>query len=221
MTRIRHALGAAAVAGALLAPGVAPAAGEVVLNPFGNLTMNVLSEPSGATPGRARLSIVTANGAVTSDGSKTAYFGLRIMGQEDMQMTGFHLTGTGNCIVSDFAGTNTQGYQLADVFGAGADPVGTPNSHMRMVGGFLRKSCGSLVIDIEFNARPLVAFYGAFFGLTPAPWHQNYDEAPFDVFPTGGDERYQQWWNLWGTFDTLGYSNACTSVQGTGQASCG
>lgn len=205
----------------VLAPGTAPAAGEVVLNPFGNLTMNVLAEPSGATPGRARLTVVTANGAVTSDPSKTAYFGLRIMGQEDMQMTGFNLTGTGNCIVSDFAGTNTaNGWQLGDVFGAGAAPVGSANSHMRMVGGFLRRACGSLQIDIEFTARPLVAFYGAFFGLTPAPWHQNYDTPPFDVLPTGGDARYQQWWNLWGTFDTLGYSNACTSVSGT-TATCG
>jgi hypothetical protein len=220
MKRYAFAICVGTVALSLLAPGLAPAAGEVVLNPFGNLTMQVLAEPAGATPGRARLTIVTANGAVTSDPSKTAYFGLRIMGQEDMQMTGFDLTGSGNCIVSDFAGTHTDGYQLGGVFGAGADPVGTPNAHMRMVGGFLRRACGNLVIDIEFTARPLVAFYGAFYGLNPAPWHQNYDEPPFDTFPTGGDERYQEWWNLWGSFDTLGYSNACQSVSGT-MVSCG
>jgi hypothetical protein len=89
-----------------------------------------------------------------------------------------------------------------------------------MIGGAIRKSCGNIQIDVTFPARPLVAFYGAFYGSEPAPWHDNYADAPWSAVPTGGDASYQNWWDLWGTFDTLGYSNACTSVSGT-DVSCG
>lgn len=216
----RTILAAAAVSIAAV-PAAAPAdPGEVILNPFGNLSMQIVDEPEGATPGLARLRIHTANGQVTADGTRV-YFGLRIMAPEGSQMTGFALTGGDGCIVSDFAGAGTEGgWQLGDVFGTAAPELGSLNAHMRMVGGFLQKSCGDLTIDLAFNTRPFVAFYGAFFGEEPAPWHDNYDEAPWDTIPTGGDTTYENWWDLWGTFDTLGYSNACTNVSGA-EVSCG
>ena len=138
----------AAVAAMLVVPGAAPAdPGEVILNPFGNLSLQVVAEPDGATPGQARLRIHTANGQVTGDGTR-AYFGLRVMAPEGTQMTGFALTGDGGCIVSDFAGAETEGgWQLGDVFGASAPTLGSLNSNMRMVGGFLEKPCGDLTID--------------------------------------------------------------------------
>lgn len=208
----RTFLAAAAVAVALV-PAVPRAAG-VVANPFGNLDMTIVQQPSGQTPGKARLKIVTANGQAFTPGEDRIYFGLRLMGGEDIQMGDFSLTGDGDCIVSDFAGSNTPGWQGAPLFGA-PTPAGSGNAHMRMIGGFLEKACGNILIDITFTARPLVVFYGAFFGYEAAPWHQNYDEAPWNVVPTGGDASTQRWWNLWGSFDTLGYSNACTNTTGT------
>lgn len=207
---------------AVIALTIAPLgakADPVVTNPFGALQASIAREPNGATPGLAHLTITTASGAITGKGD-AVYFGLRIMGGEDMQMTGFSLDYPSGCIVSDFAGRNTAGgWQGAAVFGAGAAPVGTPNSHMRMIGGYLKSSCGNLHIDVTFNARPFVAFYGAFFGLSAAPWHDNYGSPPFSVLTTGGN--YANWWNLWGQFDTLGYSNACTSATAGTQPSCG
>lgn len=197
---------------------VVPAIGSTepfVTNPFGNLTMSVLTEPSGTTPGTARLTIVTSNGAAFTPGHDTIYFGFRVMGSEDLEMTSFRLpSNTGGCIVSDFAGRGTGGWQGASVFGT-ATPAGSANSHMRMLGGFLKQSCGNIEITVAYRARPLVAFYAAFFGYTAAPWHNNYGAAPWSTIPTGGDSTYQNWWNIWGTFDTLGYSNACTNVTGT------
>lgn len=205
---------------ALLSVPAAGHADPVVTNPFGTLQASIVREPSGTTPGVANLTITTANGAITGSG-KTVYFGLRIMGGEDMQMTTFSVDApSAGCIVSDFAGRNTTGgWQGAPVFGAGADPLGSPNSHMRMIGGFLKKACGSLHITVTFSAHPFVAFYGAFFGLTAAPWHDNYNQAPWTALTTGGN--YANWWNLWGQFDTLGYSNACTSATPGTQPSCG
>ncbi len=224
MALIRRGLLAAVIITSLSVPLVAPA-DPVETNPFGALTMNVMQLPNGQTPGRA---VLTINNAARS--GDTIYFGFRIMGGEDIEMTGFRLPTGASCTVSDFAGRNTSGgWQGTPVFGAGQDQAGTSlNSHMRMIGGWLRPGtvadggCGNLTVDISFRATPLVAFYGAFFGKTAAPWHNNYSSAPWSVAPTGGQASYQNWWNLWGTFDTLGYSNACTFV-GTspGAASCG
>lgn len=217
---LRGVLGAGALVAAILAP-VAGRAEPVVTNPFGNLQMKVLREPSGVDSGLARLTIVTANGAAFSGGS-TIYFGLRVMGSEDMEMTSFRLPrNKGRCIVSDFAGRNTKGgWQLGPAFGAQGPYLGSPNSHMRMIGGYLKKSCGNVEITVSFRERPLVAFYGAFFGYSAAPWHANYKQSPWDSIPTGGNATYENWWNLWGQFDTLGYSNACTNVSGPA-VSCG
>jgi hypothetical protein len=217
--RTRSLLALAVLASALVAPA-ASHADPVVTNPFGNLQLAITKAPSGATPGTARLTIVTANGAAFSQGSRI-YFGLRFMGNEDMQMTKIEgpLPATG-CIVSDFAGNNTAGkWEGAPVFGAGADPAGTPNSHMRMVGGVIQKSCGNIVVDVSFQASPLVVFYGAFFGYDSAPWNSSkthgYTDAPFNTIPTTGDHTYDKWWDLWGTFTTLGYSNACLYTSGS------
>lgn len=186
----------------------------VVINPFGSLTLEVTRPPVvGGAPGNARLTIQSSSLPV---GGPTIYFGLRIMGTEDSELSSFSLptnpTGTGRCIVSDFAGRgSTGGWQGAPVFGQ-ATPAGSGNSHMKMIGGFIRRACGNIVINIAFTARPFVAYYAAFFGTKPAPWNNNYDEAPWSTVPTGGTSSYQNWWNLWGTFDTLGYSNAVTYV---------
>jgi hypothetical protein len=185
----------------------------IVINPFGTLTVAVTREPTLLDPGAARLTINTGSGAAFSGGS-TIYFGLRIMGTEDVEMTSFSLptnpTGSGRCIVSDFAGRNTSGWQGAPVFGTNTGVAGSANSHMKMIGGFIRKSCGDIVINVSFRAKPFVAYYAAFFGYNPAPWHNNYGTPPWNTVPTGGDTSTQAWWNIWGTFDTLGYSNAVT-----------
>lgn len=218
MKSIRTALTVVALLS--LAMPTAGHAEPVVTNPFGNLTASIVSQPSGTTPGVARLTIVTANGGAFRNTNDTIYFGLRIMGSEDQELKSFKLTGTGNCIVSDFAGNgSTGGYQGAPIFGTDT-PAGSGNSHMRMIGGRVKPSCGNIQIDVTFRARPLVTYYAAFFGYTPAPWHSNYGQAPWNVAPTGGNGAYQNWWDLWGTFDTLGYSNACTNVTGTA-VSCG
>ncbi|HVL32009.1 MAG TPA: hypothetical protein VM600_00325 [Actinomycetota bacterium] len=191
--------------------------GDVVTNPFGNLTGTIVTEPSGTTPGLARLTIVTANGQAFGTGSRSRiFFGFRIMGTEDIELQTFHLTNpSAGCIVSDFAGRNTPGgWQGTPIFGA-ATPAGSANSHMRMIGGYLERACGNLVVDVSFRTRPFVAFYGAFYGYNAAPWHKNYGSQPWSVVPTGGTSSYEHWWNLWGSFDTLGYSNACTNVSGT------
>src|SRR5438067_6459985 len=78
----------AALAATLLAP-LAGRADPVVTNPFGTLTTTI-----DAAHNVAHLTIVSRSGAVTgkqnADGSyPTVYFGLRLMGGEDMQMTGF------------------------------------------------------------------------------------------------------------------------------------
>lgn len=217
MTKPVRALVALLAAGALLS-GPSASAEPIVTNPFGTLSMDQVVEPSGTTPGRARLTISTGSGAAFSQGS-TIWFGLRLMGTEDLEMQSFRQT-IGGCTISDFAGQNTSGYQGAPVFAAGdRNTVGTPNSHMRMIGGFIRKSCGNLVIDVTFRTKPVVVYYAAFFGSKASPWSNNYDEAPWSVVPTGGNRSYEQWWNIWGTFDTLGYSNACTYV--TGVPACG
>lgn len=211
---MRHAKAGLALAmlAALLVPGSSSATGTVITNPFGNLQMTV----SGNT---ATLTIVTANGTAfkTSSQTERIYFGLRIMGTEDVEMTGFSLSNTtGGCIVSDFKGTNTSGWQGKPVFEAGHPAVGSPNSHMRMIGGFLQKNCGNVTINISFRARPVVVYYAAFYGYTAAPWHENYGTPPWTVVPAGpGGTANQQWWNLWGTFTDLGYSNSCTNVSGT------
>lgn len=209
MRSLRRALLATTVIAALAAPLAAPA-DPIEITPFGTLELSNVVRPNGATPGTAKLTI--KNGS--RDGG-TVYFGFRIMGTEDIEMTGFSLptnpSGAGKCIVSDFAGKNTEnGWQGAPVFSAGAEPVGTVNSHMRMVGGFLKPSCGDVVVNIRFRTLPLVAYYAAFFSTNAAPWHDNYDEAPWAVAPTGGNADYNEWWNIWGAFDTLGYSNAVT-----------
>lgn len=199
---------------ATLAGGLPARAEPVVINPFGTLTLQVTREATPTVPGSARLTINTGSGAAFSGGS-TIYFGLRIMGTEDTELQSFALptnpTGAGRCIVSDFAGRGTAGWQGAPLFGE-QTPAGSGNSHMKMLGGFIRKSCGNIVITVSFRARPFVAYYAAFFGYTAAPWHANYDETPWSTVPTGGNASYQNWWDLWGTFDTLGYSNAVTHV---------
>lgn len=208
----------ALVASVLLAAlaGGAPAQAEpVVINPFGTLTLSVTKQPTPTDPGSAKLTINTASGAAFSGGS-TIYFGLRIMGTEDAELTSFTLptnpTGSGRCLVSDFAGRYSSGWQGAPVFAQSVPPAGSLNSHMKMIGGFIRKSCGNIEITVSFRAKPFVAYYAAFFGYTPAPWHNNYGTAPWNTVPTGGDPSTQGWWNIWGTFDTLGYSNAVTHV---------
>lgn len=219
MTRLRAILTGLALAATVLAPATGHA-DPVVTNPFGSLTASIVRAPSGTTPGQARLTITTDNGTITSKGD-TVYFGLRVMGGEDLQMTGFSLgRQAGGCIVSDFAGNNTPGgWQGGPAFAAGADPIGSPNSHMRMIGGFLNKACGNVTINVTFNSYPFVTFYAAFFSLNKAPWHDNYDSPPFSALTTGGD--YSDWWNIWGQFDTLGYSNACTAVASGSPPSCG
>jgi hypothetical protein len=217
MHSLRRALLAAVIVGSLTTPLISPA-DPVETNPFGSLAMSGVVAPDGTTPGRARLTIKNAS----RSGGKI-YFGFRLMGNEDIEMKDdFYLTNdpTGaTCTVSDFAGNNTaKGWQGNPAFGTAAGPLGTFNSHMRMIGGFLTPSCGDLVVNITFRTTPLVVFYGAFFGRTAAPWHGQ-ASAPWDTIPTGGNDDYNQWWNLWGTFDTLGYSNACTYVNGT--TSCG
>jgi hypothetical protein len=211
----RTLLATALLAAAMLLPSVSKA-DPVVTNPFGNLTLSSVVAPSGTTPGHARVTI----GAAFANTSQKIYFGLRLMGTEDIQMTNIAGPATGNgCIVSDFAGKNTTGkWQGADAFNTGAAPLGTPNSHMRMVGGVIKQVCGNISIDITFQTSPLVIFYGAFFGYDSAPWNSaksgGYTTPPWNVVPTGGNAQYKQWWDLWGTFDTLGYSNACTYVSG-------
>jgi hypothetical protein len=188
----------------------------LVENPFGSLQMKIVRQPAGGTPGVARLTITTGDAAALTPGHPRVYFGLRIMGSEDTQMLGFQLPANkGRCIVSDFAGNNVKGgWQGAQVFGAAAPALGSANSHMRMIGGYLQKNCGNVIITISFSQRPLIAYYAAFFGYNAAPWHSAYKTAPWSTIPTGGNARYQNWWDLWGRFDTLGYSNACTSVSG-------
>ena len=210
MGKLWRALVVLVAVGAMVAPLMSKA-DPVETNPFGSLVISSITKPSGVTPGTATLTI-------QSDRPTTpVYFGFRIMGGEDMEMTSFSLPTnphTNPCIVSDFAGRNTSGgWQGTPVFGAGQDtPVGTSlNAHMRMIGGYLRKDCGDLIVHVTYRSLPFVAFYGAFFGTSGAPWHNNYGAAPWNVVPAGpGGDAYQNWWNLWGSFDTLGYSNAVT-----------
>ena len=77
---------AALVVFATLATGVPAQAEPIVINPFGTLTVAVTREPTLLDPGAARLTINTGSGAAFSGGS-TIYFGLRIMGTEDVEMT--------------------------------------------------------------------------------------------------------------------------------------
>lgn len=217
---MRRTLAAAVTVAAVLTPLTARSAGQIITNPFGNLQMRVLRQPTGGNAGLARLTIVTANGQAFSGGS-TIYFGLRLMGSEDAEMLSFKLPrNRGKCIVSDFAGNRTKGWQGAAAFGAAAPGLGSLNSHMRMIGGFVRKSCGNIEIDVGYRNRPFVLFYAAFFSYKAAPWHGNYAQQPWGTVPAGGNATYYQWWDLWGAFDTLGYSNACTNASGTA-VSCG
>ena len=215
---------AAVIAAGLMVPGGAHATGTIITNPFGNLTLESITPANGATPGAATLRIHVANGAAFSTQQPKIYFGLRLMGSEDMQMTGIvaPLPSTG-CTVSDFAGNNTTGkYQGAQAFGT-ATPAGSLNSHMRMVGGFITKACGDIVLRVSFQAQPFVVYYAAFYGYDSAPWNSsksgNYTTPPWNVVPTGGNATYNQWWNLWGTFTDLGYSNACVYTSGA-SATC-
>jgi hypothetical protein len=210
--KLRSLAVAAVLAAGLLAPSGAGAVGTPTTNPFGQLSA-VVTPPSGTTPGSATLTIDVDTGTAFGLGS-TIYFGLRLMGTEDMQLTQIVSPAPASgCTISDFAGNNTTGkWQGAPIFSAGS---GAANARMRMVGGFIKKSCGDIVLKVSFQTQPLIVYYAAFYGYSAAPWHDNYGTAPWNVVPTGGNPNYNEWWNLWGTFTELGYSNACTYTSTT------
>lgn len=198
----------ALIAAALVATSSSsPASAQFTNNPLGAPELVDIVAPQGAQPGTATFVIDPARG--TWSGHAEHFFGLRLMGSEDIAMTGF--TGGDGCELSDFQGTNTpNGWQGAPLFEATS-----ADRQMRMIGGRLAPSCSPVRIQIEFRSTPLIAYYGTFFGTTAAPWHDNYSD------PVWGPlfAAYPQWWNLWGTFNELGYSSICVWT-GVDAASC-
>lgn len=211
---MKKALLIAALGLGLIAPSAQ--ADPIETNPFGPLHLTIDQEPNGTTPGTGTLVVKASQANYVT--RPTIWFGLRLMGSEDVEMRSFKFLPPASnpdksCIISDFAGQNTPGWQGETVFGA-ETAAGSLNSHMRMIGGFVRPRCGDIEIKVTFNARPLVIYYAAFFAATPAPWSNSYGDLPWSTVPTGGNRDYEKWWNIWGTFDTLGYSNFCTNVTG-------
>jgi hypothetical protein len=115
--------------------------------------------------------------------------------------SGAAVTPSGVLCISDFAGAGspTGGVAGPVVPQAVAAPADGP---VAMVGGFVGANTGCAG-DVGGDVRiqmstpgPIVqAFYGTFFGDTPAPWRGNAGDVTTNA----------AWWNLWGNFTDLGY----------------
>jgi hypothetical protein len=106
--------------------------------------------------------------------------------------------------ISDFAGKGSPTGGIAGPFvpESAAEPA---DRGIAMIGGFAGPGTGCVneqgAQSIHFQMTtpgPIIqAFYGAFWGTSPAPWRADMGSA------TGN----QTWWNLWGNFTALGFGS--------------
>lgn len=110
-------------------------------------------------------------------------------------------TGKSVLCISDFQGTGspTGGmFGPASAVAAGGDPL------ISMVGGFAGKKTGctdgrtgDMIFEMNTTGPITTAFYGTFFGDSPAGWRTQVGDM------TGNTA----WWNLWGNFTELGFGS--------------
>jgi hypothetical protein len=186
----------------------------------GILAALALSSQASAQFTQNALGTITTDGtSVTIHASQIGgprWFGLRVFttppglmeshsrlftGNTDLAYSGAAVTPSGVLCISDFAGAGSPTGGLAGpvVPEAAAAPL---DRGIAMVGGFVGSNTGCAGdaggdIRITMNTPgPIVqAFYGTFFGDSPAPWRGNAGDVTTNA----------AWWNLWGNFTDLGY----------------